>query len=127
MVTIREEPDCGNAPRKTIVRNLVVALAMKDIDFVASLITGDASWALVGEHHLVGGPAILAWISGLPTVSAVIFGSLLTHGRGASVDGVLELSDGTKMGFCHVLRFADAGKTAKLVGVTSYVIDIGSG
>ena len=92
MVTIREEPDCGNAPRKTIVRNLVVASAMKDIDFVASLITGDASWALVGEQHLVGGPAILAWISGLPTVSAVVFGSLLTHGRGASVDGVLELS-----------------------------------
>ena len=35
MVSIREEPDCGNAPRKTIVRDLVVALAMKDIDFVA--------------------------------------------------------------------------------------------
>lgn len=126
MVTIREEPDCGNAPRKTIVRDLVVALAMKDIDFVASLITGDASWVLVGEPRLVGGPAILARISGLPSVSAVVFGSLLTHGRGASVDGVLELSDGKKMGFCHVLRFAGAGKAAKLIGVNSYVIDIGA-
>ncbi|PYI64576.1 hypothetical protein CVV68_21505 [Arthrobacter livingstonensis] len=126
MVAIREEPDCGNAPRKTIVRDLVVALAVKDVDFVASLVTNDASWALVGEQHLVGGPAVVAWVSGLPSVSAVVFGSLLTHGRGASVDGVLELSDGTKMGFCHVLRFAGAGKTAKLVGVNSYVIDIGA-
>lgn len=101
MVVIREEPDCGNAPRKTIVRDLVVALAMKDTDFVAPLIAGDVSWTVIGEQHLVGGPAILVWISGLPVVSEVVFGSLLTHGHEASVDGVLELSDGTKLGFCH--------------------------
>ncbi|MCY0906081.1 hypothetical protein [Arthrobacter sp. H14-L1] len=108
------------------MRDLVMALAMKDIDFISSLLASDVSWALVGERNLMGKSVALAWVSGLPSVSEVVFGSLLTHGRGASVDGVLELSDGTKLGFCHVLRFAGASKAAKLIGVNSYVIDIGA-
>ncbi|MDJ0357884.1 hypothetical protein [Paenarthrobacter sp. PH39-S1] len=67
MVTIREEPDCGNATRKKILR-----------DF----------------------------------------------GRGASVDGFFDVADGTRRGFGHVLRFAGAAKTAKIVGVKSHVINI---
>lgn len=121
MVTIQEEPDCGNAPRKEVLRDLVVALAQKDADHVASLLSEDIAWTLVGERHLAGRTAVVEWVTKLPPVDQVAFGSLLTHGRGASVDGVLELADGTRWGFCHVLRFAGATKTARLVSVNSYL------
>lgn len=122
MVTIHDEPDCGNAPRKEILRDFVVALAKRDSEQIASLLADNIVWTLVGERTLTGRDAVRKWVTALPEVDEVVFGSLLTHGRGASVDGVLRLVDGTQCGFCHVLRFTGAAKAAKILGVNSYVI-----
>ncbi len=124
MATIREEPDCGNAPRKKILRDFIVALTTPDSKYIASLLADDIAWTLVGGRLLTGLDAVKEWVPRLPPADQVTFGSLLTHGHGASVDGLVDLADGTSWGFCHVLRFAGAAKTAKIVGVKSYVINI---
>ncbi|WP_111720957.1 nuclear transport factor 2 family protein [Homoserinimonas sp. OAct 916] len=122
MLTIHEEPDCGNAPRKLILRNLVVALATQDSEYVDSLLSDDVVWDLVGGQVLMGRDAIREWITSQGPVDAVTFGTFLTHGRGAGVDGSLDLADGPRSRFCHVLRFAGAARTAKVIGVNSYII-----
>lgn len=122
MVTIHDQPDCRNAPRKEILRDFVVALAERDGEKIVLLVADNIVWTLVGERVLTGRDAVRRWVTSLPEVNGVVFGSLLTHGRGASVDGALGMVDGTHSGFCHVLRFTGAAKTAKILGVTSYVI-----
>ncbi|MFQ4149579.1 hypothetical protein AAGW05_12925 [Arthrobacter sp. LAPM80] len=122
MVKIHDEPDCGNAPRKEIVRDFVVSLAERNSEHVMSLLAEDIAWKIVGDRILTDRETVLRWVTGLPKVDQVVFGSLLTHGRGASADGVFYLADGTQSSFCHVLRFASAVKTAKIVGVNTYAI-----
>ncbi len=127
MVKIEVEPDCGNAPRKVVLREIVVSLAEQDIEGITSLLSGDIAWDLVGERTLADSDEVGSWVSNLPAVREVVFGSLLTHGRGASVEGVLRLIDGTRTGFCHVLQFTSAAKTAKIRSVSSYFIKVPSG
>ncbi len=124
MVTVHVEPDCGNAPRKRILRDFVVSLAERDSEQITALLADSASWSIVGVDTLNGGDDVRDWMSGLPEVDEVLFDSLLTHGRGASVDGVLRLADGRSTGFCHVLRFTGAAKRAKVSGVKSYILEV---
>ncbi|SFC97234.1 hypothetical protein [Streptomyces aidingensis] len=60
MVMIRSTPDCGNAPRKEVLRDLVVALAEGDDETVAALVGEDVAWSLVGETVLRGREAVRA-------------------------------------------------------------------
>ena len=122
MVKIHDEPDCGNAPRKEILRDFVGSLAERNSEHVTSLLADDIAWRIVGERTLTDRDTVLKWVTALPKVDQVVFGSLLTHGRGASADGVFHLADGTQSAFCHVLRFAGAAKTAKIVGINTYAI-----
>ena len=123
MVKIHIEPDCGNAPRKKTLRDLVVAVADRDATTIRGILANDIAWALVGERQLHGPDAVEEWIAAGPTVAEITFGSLLTHGAGASVNGVLSLDDGTTVEFCHVLQFTGAAKTAKLKEVTTYLVE----
>ncbi|GAA2112684.1 nuclear transport factor 2 family protein [Streptomyces synnematoformans] len=124
MVTIRSAADCGNAPRKEVLRDLVVALAEGDGATVAALVGEDVAWSLVGEAVLRGREAVRAWVADLPEAKEVAFGSLLTHGREAGVDGTIEAADGTRYAFCHVIRFPGTAKTAKIAEVRSYVLPV---
>lgn len=123
MVTITDKPDCGNAPRMQILRDLVVAIAERDHHHIESVLSDDFTWTLIGDHTMGSRDELRTWLTALPTVSEVEFGTLVTHGRGASVDGVFHLVDGSHSAFSHVLNFAGAAKAAKLASVKSYVIN----
>lgn len=124
MVTIHEEPDCGNAPRKEILRDLVVAIAEQDLEHLETVLDENISWTLVGSQSVSGRPAASEMLLSLPRVDELTFGTFLTHGRGAGVDGMLTMVDGTHTAFCHVLRFPSPVKTAKVIGINSYFIKI---
>lgn len=124
MVTIHEEPDCGNSPRKEILRDLVVALAQRDVEHLAAVLDEDVSWTVVGEQTVSGRVAARGMALALPPVDELTFGTFLTHGRGAGVDGVLRLADGGETAFCHVLRFKSTAKTAKVADINSYLIKV---
>jgi hypothetical protein len=120
VVAVREAPDCGNAPRKEVLRDLVIGLAEADADAVVGLLAEDVRWSLVGDAELVGANAVRDWVAGLPAADELVFEALLTHGRLAGVDGAVIGPDGAQEAFCHVLHFAGAAKTAKIVRVRSY-------
>ncbi|MGP5195759.1 nuclear transport factor 2 family protein [Arthrobacter rhombi] len=122
MVSIHEEPDCGNSPRKEILRDLMVALAQRDVEHLDVVLAEDVSWTVVGERTETGREAAREMALALPEVDELTFGTFLTHGRGAGVDGVLRLADGTETAFCHVLRFKSTAKTAKVANINSYLI-----
>lgn len=122
MVTVRIAPDCGNAPRREITRDLVIALADNDARVIEEMLAQNGQWTIVGAETHSGRDAILQWVAGLPAVRELEFGSVLTHGKGASVDGTATRSDGTIVHFSHVLEFAGHAKTAPLASVRTYEI-----
>ncbi|MDN5755019.1 MAG: hypothetical protein ACTHWW_06725 [Arthrobacter sp.] len=124
MVTIDEEPDCGNSPRKEILRDLVVALAQRDVEHLEAVLDEEVSWTVVGRQTVTGRAAARELALALPPVDELKFGTFLTHGRGAGVDGVLRLADGTETAFCHVLRFKSTAKSAKVADINSYLITV---
>ncbi|MFC7340018.1 hypothetical protein [Saccharopolyspora griseoalba] len=120
MVVVRGVPDCGNAPRKVVLRDLVIGLAERDADAVVAPLADDVRWSLVGDVELVGADAVRVWGAGLPEADELTFEAVLTHGRMAAVDGSVIAADGAQEDFCHVLHFAGAAKTAEIVRVRSY-------
>lgn len=109
---------------KQILRDFVVGLAERDSEQIVSLLAEEIVWSLVGGDTLTSCDAVRRWVTSLAEVDEVAFRSLLTHGRGASVDGVVRLAAGHRSGFCHVLRFTGSAKTARIRGVNSYVIPL---
>jgi ketosteroid isomerase-like protein len=120
VVAVREVPDCGNAPRKEVLRDIVIGLAERDANAVGALLADDVRWWLVGDTELVGADAVRDWVTGLPEAAELAFDALMTHGRLAGVDGTVTTADGVQEAFCHVLHFAGAAKSAKIVRVRSY-------
>ena len=110
---------CGNAPRHQIIMGLLAALHGKDLAELRQWLAEDVVWEFPGEQALHGRDTVEQWVQARPETSRVLFLSILTHGKEGSADGIFT-SGGRETPFSHVLRFASAGKAAKLVGVRSY-------
>lgn len=110
---------CGNAPRHQIIMGLLAALHGKDLAELRQWLAEDVVWEFPGEQALQGRDEVEQWVQARPETTRVHFLSILTHGKEGSADGIFT-SGGTETPFSHVLRFASAGKAAKLVGVRSY-------
>ncbi len=114
--------DCGNAPRKMVIRDLLVALAERDHDAVVPFLREDIRWEIVGAQELTGLDAVGAWLAQQPPVEQLHIATVMTHGTDCGADGRLVHSDGSTTRFNHVLLFAGHAKTAKLKAVRSYLI-----
>ena len=120
-VTVEE--DCGNAPRKLLLRDFNVALAAGDLGAVLDRVSDDIAWKLVGNQVVEGKAAFERALQGSTMkVAHLRIENIITHGKTAAVDGELELENGFKLAFCDVYRFTGAGRRAKIDRITAYVV-----
>ncbi len=124
MITVTETAGCGNAPRQLVIRDLVLALAEVNGPRLNELLAEKVRWDLAGAGAIEGLSRLTDRLSGQGEVATIELGSILTHGREGSTDGVLTFRDGRRQAFCHVLRFASTGKTAKVTEMRSYLVDL---
>lgn len=115
--------DCGNAPRKMVIRDLLVALAERDHDAVVSFLREDVRWDVVGLKELTGPDAVGDWLLQQPPVEELHIATVITHGTDCGAEGRLVHSDGTTTRFNHIMLFAGHAKTAKVKEVRSYLVD----
>lgn len=54
MAKIQIPSDCGNAPRRLFLKNMYIALANGDLDFITSTIPEEISWETVGKKTVTG-------------------------------------------------------------------------
>ncbi|HIV57579.1 MAG TPA: hypothetical protein H9902_06440 [Candidatus Stackebrandtia faecavium] len=123
MVEVVATPDCGNAPRREIIKDLVVAIAEKRVDDVGAIVAADVNWTVIGEAEMDNLDRVLEWITGAENVKQVRFGSILTHGREGGVDGEFTTATGQRWAFCLVIGFASTAKTAKIKTVRAYLVE----
>ncbi|GHD10218.1 hypothetical protein [Zhihengliuella salsuginis] len=122
-------PDgCGNAPRVSIVADVVSAWTARDDGALSAMLAESAVWRVVGagQSPEAGAADALAALLGADAlVRRIEFDDIITHGRLASCTGRIVAADAAgnerAIEFSHHLRFAGAAKTAPVAAVRTFL------
>lgn len=116
--------DCGNAPKKLLVRDWLIDAAAGDVEGVEARLDQAAHWEDVGAAECRGRSDVAAALVALPGAEVTTFGlhRLLSHGKHVAVDGTFECADGRVARFAHFIEFSGHGKNAGIESVVSYVL-----
>lgn len=125
-VKIHCEEDCGNAPKKELLKDLTISFVKNDLDFCIAWLRDDIIWEMVGDDNKLEGiddvKVALHKMSGHPWKELYIY-HIITHGNIASLNGTLVRHDESKVEFCNVYHFGGFGKKAKIKKIMSYIIN----
>jgi hypothetical protein len=113
MAKIQIQTDCGNAPRKLFLKELNIAFANGDFDYIITIIQEEITWDIVGYKRINGKEAYLNELTRhkLWKVQQLIIDKIITHGPDASVSGEIITTDNKKFAFLYIYRFKGAGGT----------------
>ena len=114
--------DCGNAPRKMVIRDFLIAVYQRDVDAVLAALHDNIQWEIVETTRLEGHDAVRAWFAEQPPATELHVAMVITHGTDCGADGTVIHADGSQSRFNHILVFAGHSKTAKIKQLRSYVI-----
>lgn len=124
-VKITVPKDCGNAPKKIILRDFNVSLIIKDHAALLKNIADDITWNIIGDEIVEGKSDFIKKLDELynDKITELLIHDIITHGYVASAHGkVIGINE--SFHFCHVFKFAGTSKTAKIKNITSYIISI---
>lgn len=116
---------CDNAPRKQIVIDFTLAVLKGQVEVIQEYADESIVWNQLKDNRILEGQDSL--IKALqtetrkPIVSVEIY-QVITHGKFASINGLITMAEGTKIDFCDVLVFSNAAKSGKLKEIKSYVL-----
>lgn len=128
MVTLSIDEDCGNAPKKQFISNLLVAVAEGNLVQARQYLSEEVSWTIVGEpqSEVASVPEqILQRLTADPS-STFRVDNILSHGKRCAANGTFT-TDGSAVSFAHIFEFSGHGKAAVIRVATSYLIGVGSG
>ncbi|SHJ07051.1 SnoaL-like domain-containing protein [Tangfeifania diversioriginum] len=120
------EEDCGNSPRKHLLKEFNIAFARGDVENILSYVTDDIAWESVGEKRLEGIENFRKELESLKQVEVaeLKIENIITHGWIASANGIMHMKNGQTFDFCDVYIFSSAAKNGKLKAIKSYCIQI---
>ncbi len=117
--------DCGNAPRKQLLLAFNVAFAKGDIAFILEHVANDIVWDRVGDDRIEGKERLAETIEqmkdNLPT--EIRIANIITHGSTAAANGILSYEQ-KRYSYCDIYIFNGAAKSAKIIAITTYAIDV---
>ncbi len=112
MLKLTVKPDCGNAPKKSFLRDFNVAFAEANVDFILDQVSNDIEWTLIGESTIEGKNDFEAALRKMAHVKAesLTINGIITHGKEAALHGEMTLNTGDTYIFCDIYEFVSAGK-----------------
>lgn len=114
--------NCGNAPRKAVVRDFLIALYQRDGAHVLDRLRDEIQWDVIGSTQLQGHDDVESWLETQPDAAALHLHTVITHGTDCGADGRVVYDDGTEIAFNHVFIFAGHAKTAQIKTIRSYLV-----
>ncbi|WP_071394265.1 nuclear transport factor 2-like protein [Bacillus tuaregi] len=118
--------NCGNSPKKQMLKELSIAFVKKEIDFCLNCMSDDVIWNIIGDrlNQGKGDYEKALWKMGNREVQELHIHNIITHGNVGSVNSTLILDDERRIERCDVYNFGGFGKNSKIKKITSYVIEI---
>ncbi|MBT2762043.1 hypothetical protein [Paenibacillus sp. ISL-20] len=120
------EEDCGNAPKKELLKRLHIALAGMDTQFMNENFTDGIQMSYVGERIVHGKDQVIESLCQVKygKTAELHIHHLITHGSTGAADGILVFDDRKRLAFCNVYRFSSTLNAAKIKEITSYFIPL---
>jgi hypothetical protein len=120
------EEDCGNAPKKELLKKLHIALAGMDAPFMNENFTDGIQMNDVGERIIQGKDQVIESLcqAKYGKTAELHIHHLITHGSTGAAEGILVFDDRKRLAFCNVYRFSSSAKIAKIKEITSYIIPL---
>jgi len=118
--------DCGNAPKKRVLRDFNIAFAKADMAFILDQVAENIEWNIVGDRVIKGKTQFAEMLKKMKkdSVLEIHLNQIITHGNVASANGLLVFDNNRKIAFCDVYLFNNFSKHAKIKEITSYVIEL---
>lgn len=118
--------DCGNAPKKEIIRDFTIAVARNNVELILDNVTENITWHIVGNKRYQGKDSYIEALGKLDNdkVTELRIDHILTHGKDGSSNGVVTYSNDKKHAFCNVYAFSSSAKHARIKEITSYIIEL---
>ena len=129
MVRIVCKADCGNAPKKLLLKELTSAFAKGTAQRVLlPHLADDVVWEIVGTEGIEGKDAVAKLLveasqSG-NKASKLEIENIITHGNAGSVNGQISMTDGTQYAFCDVYMWSGTSVKSAIRKITSYSIEV---
>lgn len=117
--------DCGNAPRKKILLDFIVAYAKGDLDAILEQVADTISWNRVGDKEIQGKDRLIEVLTQMKDFYAteLRIENIITHGYTAAMNGIIIFEE-KHYSFCNVYKFNGTSKSAKIKEISTYAIDI---
>src|SRR5215203_2608203 len=125
MTKITVGEDCGNAPKKELLRDFNIAFVKGDVDHLLQNLTDDICWTMVGDRLFEGKEQVAKMVeqASKTKTTELTINNIITHDNTGAVDGVIKLENDTTYAYCDIYRFGSA-KNVKIKEISSYVIRI---
>lgn len=123
MTNITVHADCGNSPKKQLLKDFNVAFAEINTEFLVASIHDDITWDIVGDKEIIGRAAFIEALAAMKewVPTSLVIHAVITHGNEGAVNGELRFANGETYGFADVYTFSNA-KGTSIKSITSYVI-----
>ena len=119
--------NCGNSPRSLLAIEIAVNLASNKYDKLEPLLAGDFTLIIVGDGEEIARSELQSYMEKAiqSQISIEKFDILtsISHGKYAAVSSRAHMSNGVTLSSNDLYEFTSAGSSAKLLKVTSYVVD----
>ncbi|MEW8986292.1 MAG: hypothetical protein AB2401_04675, partial [Bacillus sp. (in: firmicutes)] len=93
--------DCGNAPKKVILKEITVALATRDYIGLCENMADDIRWKIAGHKSFFGKEALKDALN--QNISKVLIQlqiqNIITHGSTGAVNGIFEFDDHSTLSY----------------------------
>lgn len=116
---------CGNAPKKQLLRDMMIAYVKNEMDVCLEPLADNVVWEIVGGMRVEGKGEVKKALCERQgdDIRELSIQNIITHGNSGAINGHIRLKDERSIAFCHVYNFSGFGKKAKIKQVTSYIIE----
>jgi len=110
MTKITSSPDCGNSPKKELLKKINIAFANGNSDFLTESVADKIVWDIIGEKKIVGKEKFTEHLIKMKAekASELVLDRILTHGKEGAVNGIMKMQNGKKYAFSDFYDFNGA-------------------
>ncbi len=121
-------PDnCGNSPRSLLAIEIAISLAANKYDKLESLLADNFIWSVAGSDRNIVKAKLESYMEKAAQSEVKIDRydvlTSISHGKYAAVSSRAYASNGIVFNSHDLYEFTSAGGSAKLMKITSYVVD----
>lgn len=123
MVDIDVKVDCGNAPNKEMLKQIMVEGVQGNIDFVIDHLDAEVTVDQVGRSQMQGKAQVKQALGKIDHASfqRLTLHNIVTHGRDAALNGTITTKDGTQYNFSFFVTLK-LGKAKSITDIIVYIL-----